>query len=318
MAIEAAMKAGLRGESSRERLLRVVDAIAPPERPGMRVPLATAVETYLAQPQVEIARQTAVHIRGHVGKFVAWCAEHYPRVEYLDQVSRAIAHEYADQLRGQAITGKTYNNHKGSLGTVWATLQYRAGLSEIVWHTVPTASRKDSRQRRAFTEAELTRILDAADGEWEGVCLFALYTGLRQGDIVRLQWDQVEGDTLVIVPNKTTRHKLQAMIPLHAKVREWVADRKRSSAWLFPEVRERHGKKKAWADFATILEKARVKGDLEIVDFHSFRHTWRTRFAAAGGSPEDAKKVAGWGTDQMAAHYNHDLSRARAAIEAMA
>lgn len=294
--------------------------VAPPEGPELRVALSSVIETYLAQPQVDLAKSTQKHIRAHVKKFRGWCEAHYPRVEYLDGVTRGVAHEYADWLRAQPIKGKTYNNHRGSLGTVWETLKYRAGLDENVWHMVPTANEKDSQRRRPFTAEESERVLEAAkaaDPEWYGMCLFALYTAMRQGDIARLQWFQVDQDPLVIVPNKTTRHTIRAVIPLHSKLKEYVAETKRPTPWLFPTVRRRHETGHASEDFTPILKAAGVKGDREIVDFHSFRHTWRTRFAAAGGSPEDAKTVGGWGSDEMAAHYNHDLSRARAAIEAM-
>lgn len=322
-AIEAATKAAVQGNPRREYLLRIVDAIAPPEGPVLRVAVAAVMETYLAQPQVEIAASTERHVRSHVGRFAAWVTERYPRVEYLDQVTRGIAHEYAEGLRAELSTGKTYNNHRGSLCTVWNALIHRAGLAENVWSTVPTASTRDSRERRAYTREEEERIFEAAaasalPGDWYGAALVARYTGLRQGDVFALGWDCIEGDTLRIDPAKTRRHKIKVSMPLHRRVIEYLATKPRRGDLIFPELWKRYAaQRRGGAPWRSILQAAGVEDDTAIVDFHSWRHTWRTRFSEAGGSLEDAKLGGGWATDAMARHYNHDLSGLRRAIEAM-
>jgi integrase len=52
---------------------------------------------------------------------------------------------------------------------------------------------KGDQQRRAFTVAELSKILDAADPEWKGMVLTSLYAGgMRLGDVADLKWEYID------------------------------------------------------------------------------------------------------------------------------
>jgi integrase len=51
----------------------------------------------------------------------------------------------------------------------------------------PDRRRKGNRlQRRPFTQAELRKLFTVANGEWRGMILVSLYTGLRLGEVARL------------------------------------------------------------------------------------------------------------------------------------
>ena len=56
----------------------------------------------------------------------------------------------------------------------------------------------------------------------------------------------------------------------------------------------------------------------ENLTFHSWRHTFRTRFAEAGVSDEIAKRLGGWTVDKTAMRYDHDgrIAELAAAVEA--
>ena len=62
-------------------------------------------------------------------------------------------------------------------------------------------------ERHPFTIGQLKSILDAANQEWKGMILLALYTGQRLGDIVRLRWNNVDlqTETISLVTRKTGR-----------------------------------------------------------------------------------------------------------------
>ena len=68
--------------------------------------------------------------------------------------------------------------------------------------------------------------------------------------------------------------------------------------------------------FADILKAAGV--DPDKYTFHSFRHYFRTRLAAAGVSDETAMRLGGWTQRDTAARYDHDDHREElaAAIQA--
>ena len=64
-----------------------------------------------------------------------------------------------------------------------------------------------------------------------------------------------------------------------------------------------------------VLKRAGVSDSVAILDFHCWRHTFRTLLAAAGVPQDVAKKLGGWTQDATAARYDHDTTQARAAID---
>jgi integrase len=53
-------------------------------------------------------------------------------------------------------------------------------------------SNRTGMERRAFTLAELKRVLDVAEDEMRGLIIFGLYTGQRLGDLARLTWQNLD------------------------------------------------------------------------------------------------------------------------------
>jgi integrase len=67
--------------------------------------------------------------------------------------------------------------------------------------------------------------------------------------------------------------------------------------------------------FSAILRAVGL--DNKLYSFHSWRHTLRTRLAAAGVATETAMRICGHTTAAMSRHYDHDdhLDEITAAIE---
>lgn len=56
---------------------------------------------------------------------------------------------------------------------------------------VKNLARKDKQERRPFTPDELKALLAVAPPDWTTAILIGLYTGLRLGDVIALQWEQI-------------------------------------------------------------------------------------------------------------------------------
>jgi len=314
--VAAAWERAARGDIDRDRLVGIIDALLGQRPSAMRVSLAAAWSIYTAMPDVALSPMMLSIRAGHVKRFVAWVQGRYPRVEQVDEVTRDIAMQYAEDLRPACKTPKTYNDHRSDLRTVWQTLRYRAGLAENVWDIVPRAKGR-GRTGRAFTRAEIARLLAVcraqdASGEWYGATMVALYTGLRQGDVAALSREQCLGDTIHLKPSKTARHGTRVAIPLHPALLELLAALPPHGP-LFPRLAA-HGVERR-REYAAILQAAGLCGGDAKISFHCLRHTWRTWLAEAGVPGEVARRMGGWTTDIDQARYNHDLSQERAAID---
>jgi len=143
---------------------------------------------------------------------------------------------------------------------------------------------RETRQRRAFTEDELRRLVSVA-GSRRAVYLVAAYTGLRRGELEQLEWSDVHIDdspeAFIEVRASTTKNHKKATIKLHSDVvsvlREWKADNGGKSERVFrvPKMETfREDLKRAEIVYKDALGR--------FADFHSLRVTLCSNLQRAG------------------------------------
>lgn len=322
-AIEAILKTAHTGNSKRDGLISAIDTLIGTEDRRTGIPIVSIASTYTKLPDLGIATLSLKRHEGYIKHLSEFLGEHWPSFTYMHQISREAIIAYADHLRSECKTGKTYNNRRGTVVTVFGKLMVRAGLSENVAELMPTAKKGDSKSGRSFTRTEEKRVFKAARTfgfDWYEVSLVSRYTGLRYGDVAKLRPENIVSRTIQITPSKTEHHKIVVVIPLHQKLVDMFASRDLSSEWIFPGHAMPSRKTKTSSNvhsFGKILEAAEIADERYYMTFHCWRHTFRTRLAEAGVSQEIAKQLGGWTDDKMAAHYNHDLTQAEAAIKSL-
>lgn len=180
----------------------------------------------------------------------------------------------------------------------------------------------DSTERAPFTAEEVRQMLDHRDTpeDWHGVILIAAYTGLRLGDVIRLNRSHVEGTRLVIRPEKTKRTRKTLSVPLTPPCLRWIGDRQGD---FFPKLK---GTKTGTLStrFVRIMERAGVPREIteagDIVkrrSFHSLRHSFASWLAEADIHADVRQKLTGHQSAGVHARYTHHdeaLERAVAAL----
>ncbi len=131
------------------------------------------------------------------------------------------------------------------------------------------------------------------------VCLFAVNTGLREKEIVRLRWeweqfDKESGIRFFMIPAEHYKNGENRLVVLNS-VAEQIVKRWRGlhSRYVFSYKGERFDKINS-----TSFKQARIRGakvDCEIrnITVHSFRVTFSTRLRAAKVPEEDRKDLMG-------------------------
>lgn len=311
-AVEATLKRAFRKKTPRDRLFAAIENIL--EEPGdCEILLSEIWDTYQALPENKASHRVMLNRRGDLKRFVRWCNLNWPAADKMQKVNRSCALAFMDSLRGE-VAGKSYNNIRANLSVIWSALLIRADLTENVWKLTPTASTEDSRHRRAFTHEEERAVLEASReiDDWYGVCIVARYTGLRKTDILKLEWDNIYDDLIVLVPSKTKRFKTKVQIPIHPRVDEVLRERKdNGSDYVFPGMsKDSRGQR-----FHNVLTRAKVSDREYILDFHCWRHTFRTRLRDAGVSEKICNELGGWSESGEGDRYDHALEPYRKAIE---
>lgn len=322
-----------RGETTRERMIALLDSVLGPEESGM--PLDQIGAFYKAAVESEKRKlggktlQTRVNL---AGRLAVWAREN-TRARNADDVTVAVAWQFNEHIgKTSDVTNKTRNAYMSELGTIWAMLMKRGKAKTNPW-AVPRVQRdRDQEQTgRAWTVEEEQRIFDAATSvghEWFEACVIARYTGLRFTDVKSLKWSEVdfEHGRIELEPVKTKRYHIAVKIPLHPKLTAVLADRKAHAEdgeiYVLPERARHSGKKYFKGDqpFSKILELAKVvepEGSDYVLSFHCWRHTFDTRLSEAGVDQETRMAMTGHTVKETEKIYNHDWGRFEKAIAAM-
>ena len=328
-----------KGESSRERMIALLDSVLGPEEKGM--PLDEIGPFYKACVDSERRKLGAKTLKTRVnlaGRLAIWAKEN-TRARTADDVTVAVAWQFNEFIGKSAdVTNKTRNAYMSELGTIWAMLMKRGKARTNPW-SVPRVQRDRSEEQtgRAWTEEEEARIFKAAEEvghEWFEACVIARYTGLRFTDVKSLRWSEIDFEKrwIEVKPDKTARHGITVRVPIHPKLMAVLMAKAghdspapqegKGEDWVLPERAKHKGKHffKGDMSFSGILAKAGVveeDGSRYKLSFHCWRHTFDTRLSEAGVSQETRMAMTGHTVKETEKIYNHDWSRFEKAIAAM-
>ena len=327
-----------RADAVRDGLHELLDKLLDSSSAPRRTPLDVVPVVYKGVIKSigrdNITQDTLATRIGHYTTFAAW-AKKFGHVN-VEEISGPVAAAYAEHLAKQAKKSKTRKNTIGNLSTIWRMLAKRIpGLADPWKDLTPHIT--DATTIMPFTLEEEERVIKAArrlhGGIWYMPSLVARHTGLREGDVSSLTWDNIDLERGVIstTPNKTRRHKIAVSVPIAAvlmpELNKLAAGKcprsygsKRSAGTLvFPALANMSQLKSSQRKpFALVLDAAGIDGKTHT--FHSWRHTAATRMGAAGVDMETRKLILGHTTDAMAEHYDHDqhMAAKRRAVDAAA
>lgn len=203
-------------------------------------------------------------------------------------------------------------------------------IEKNVATNVATLKQRGEQKRRAFTLAEIQKVLGVCDergGEWRGLVLVAVYTGQRLGDVARLTWQQVDLSKRQVsfVTEKTGKRLcLSIAKPLYDFL-ESLPSVDDAKEFVFPHaaaaVEKRTGTISnqfydeilAPAGLVPVRPKHRAadgKGrnarrTQSEISFHSFRHTLTTWLKSAGASNALAQMIIGHDSEVVSRGYTH-------------
>lgn len=263
--------------------------------------------------------------------FENWIKEKHPNTIELRHVTQDIANEFISHI-GASRSANTYNKYKTFLNCFWEVLKETGKLTINPWSKI---RRKIDigHSRRELTVEELCRVINSAVGEMKTLFAIAIYTGLRLGDCVLLEWGHVDlaRNIISIIPRKTARHMhgKPTMIPIHPVLASVLIKSGNRTGYILPELAELYKRRPDALTYRiqkhfhncgikTTAEKTSGKYNRVDVGFHSFRHTFVSLSANAGVPLAFVQAIVGHSTPAMTAHYFHkDENALRSATAAI-
>lgn len=171
----------------------------------------------------------------------------------------------------------------------------------------------DSRAEHVWSDADEAAFLAAAPRHMRLPLILALWTGQRQGDLLRLPWTAYDGKTIRLRQSKTG---VRVEIPVGAPLREALDTTVRVSPLILVNSDGR-----AWTEdgFRSSWGKAQKAAGITGVTFNDLRGTAVTRLALAGCTEAEIATVTGHSLRDVRsildAHYLHrDPALGRSAI----
>ena len=162
---------------------------------------------------------------------------------------------------------------------------------------------EEERARQRFiTQEEKIKLLPYLSQELRNLVIFAMKTGLRQGEQLRLKWADVDTRSNRILVRLSKARK-QRRVPIHPDVKLILDRLPRRGEFVFCDEEgkpySRHGFVRS--EFKLACKKLAIDN----LVYHDLRHTFGSDLAAAGASAKMIKELMGHSSLKMTDRYMH-------------
>lgn len=183
------------------------------------------------------------------------------------------ATKYNSRLKNHAVLLAffKYCTHQGLL--IWnPALQIKVRREGL------TQGQLVTKETQPFTEDEVKRIIASQEpgSFWHFATILAYHTGLRMGDIAKLEWTNIRGERIVVATSKTM---IEVAHVMHPDVKAALSKvEKGSSNYLFPDkaatvLTATSAQSTMSHQFQRICARLGIEGK----HFHGLRHTFALR-----------------------------------------
>lgn len=162
---------------------------------------------------------------------------------------------------------------------------------------------KESNSReRSLTPDEAKVLLGELPEHMRELVLFSLATGLRQSNVLKLEWPQVNLELRhAWVQGTQSKNRRPISVPLNdvaLEVLKRQVGKHPQRVFTFRGRPINSANTKAW-------QAARKRAGIEDFRWHDLRHTWATWQRQAGTPTHELQRLGGWRTGAMVERYAH-------------
>lgn len=250
---------------------------------------------------------------------------------FLKDITPKSVSDYKTYCRGKGLSATSINHRRSLLNHAFnLALKEWEWVSENPMVRVRPEKVNNARDRWLTIEEEQTLLGNCtlhptlkgnAVGErlWlREVVLFALNTGMRQDEILSLEWPHVDLSrrTATVVRSKNGEKRT---VPLNRTALDLLASKSkvrgiRSNYIFMNELGVKIGRRNLLRAFYNVVERAKI----DDFRFHDLRHTFATRLAQAGIDLYTIAKLLGHRDIKMAQRYSHHCPESlRVGVEAL-
>jgi len=157
-------------------------------------------------------------------------------------------------------------------------------------------------RERSITREQVVTLLGELPFHQRDVVIFALATGLRQSNVVGLEWSRVDlANGHAWVGADQSKNGKPISVPLNAAAQEVL---RRQLGKHRERVFTYAGKPLGWAN-TKAWRNALKRAGIENFRWHDLRHTWATWHRQCGTPTHELQRLGGWRSSVMVERYAH-------------
>ena len=254
------------------------------------------LETY-AKPRKRSWKRDEISI-GHLKEFIGR--------RRLSQISLLLIEKYR-LARREAVSSTTVDLELACLKTLLRVAVDWEKLASFPLDKVCLAREKNTRERVLSMDEE-ARLLDAAAPHLRPLIVLALATGMRRGELLKLRREHINFTTrMITVPAENSKSKKERRVPMSSAVFDLLRPFASRSGFIFGNdsgeaLKAIHGGFRGACARAKKDPQDEKDAGILGLRFHDLRHTFASRFIAAGGNVVILSKILGHST--IALTYN--------------
>lgn len=210
---------------------------------------------------------------------------------FADHVIRDMRAKVEDPKTGDmkpAYAAATINR---SLATAkkGLTLAWEQNLTPENYGLRIKAVQVNNKREVFLTVDQVHQIADSCQPETQAAIWAALLTGARRGELFKIKAEHI-GAEEIYIPSSHTKTNASRVVPIIPALRPWLKH--------FPLTLTVEGLKSNWA-------RARVRADMEHVNFHDLRHSCASIMLGLGVDLYTISKILGHSNTQTTQRYAH-------------
>ena len=225
--------------------------------------------------------------------------QQFLRNKLLNEIDRKLI-DYIAHIKAKEASTSTVNRYLALVRTILRKACHDWELLDKVpkIRLLP----EPKRRIRWLTPEQVKRLLSELPIHQQEMVIFALSTGLRQSNVLNLEWSQIDLDRKAawIHPDQAKARKA-IHVPLNS-VAISVLFRQigKHTSRVFTYL----GNPIAWAN-TRAWKKALKRAEIENFRWHDLRHTWASWLAQQGTPMNVLQELGGWESEEMVSRYAH-------------
>jgi len=221
----------------------------------------------------------------------------------LKEVTSLLIEKYRVKRLKAGIKKSTSNRELALLKVMFSRAIDWDYCTENPSRKVKFFSEKDNLKERILNLDEEQRLLEASAEHLKPMLITALYTGMRRGEILSLEWRNVDLTKRLIRVEKTKNGKIR-FIPINDLLLNELAGLKMNNGgsdyvFLYPKT---HNPVK---DVKTAFNAAKRRAGIKDLRFHDLRHTFASRLIESGVDIITVKDLLGHCSVETTQRYTH-------------